>query len=173
LGRLYQQRFYTNSDFAVALWEGESGDELLLGVDTPMLRSEFASFTICLRGRLRMEKPSGAIGWAYGPGDHSDNGGDFDEVGVYKWTAVEPTTQELCFSRADAVGKETDEVFQRAIHVVDTGAVVPLGIGFAVVVRGSFETSKGVLRAPHFCVLKQPTTFTAAENNSRVIAVFK
>lgn len=176
-GRLKQTPFYRDKDFAVALWEGDPGDMLRFKVDEPTLRSAFACFTVCLRGYLQMIAPSGDEKWKFFPGDTSDDGGDFDEVGEWCWTAVRSNTQELCFSALDEVGRECDELFPRQMidlkfgekYTVQAGCLLVIPTGGVVV--NVHEVRDIQLLAPHFAKVENDTEVTANYSDTKLVMV--
>ncbi len=176
-GRLQETVFYRDDKFAVALWEGNAGDSLSIRVSELRSRSDLLCFTVVLRGGLKMVKPSGAVGWIYHAGATSDEGGDFDEVGVWQWTALESPTQELCFA---ALHPEDGTEREAAVHHqgldVDRGMTVHAKAGSLVVIaRGEVSVvlngEKKYLHAPAFAKVENPTELKVVDDGTRVVVV--
>jgi hypothetical protein len=175
--RLVQTPFYRDPQFAVALWDGDVGAVLKVMVDKPTPRSAFACLTVCLRGQLLMISPSGAEKWRFFPGSISDEGGDFDEVGVWTWTAVRGNTQELCFSALGEDGKECDDPFPREVIDMQFGQKLTIKGGCLMVVAtgGVVANISGdrdlQLLAPHFSKVENDVELTANYSDTRLVVV--
>lgn len=171
-GRLIQSPFYRDSQFAVALWEGDVGDSMKINVREPAPRSSFPCLTVCLRGQLQMYSPSGAEKWRYLPGDTSDSGGDFDEVGVWEWKAMQPITQEICFSALDDRGKECEDIFPREVIDLKFGEKCRVKADCLLsIARGGVVINVKELRAPHFALLQNDIEATANYSDTRLVVV--
>lgn len=175
-GRLIQTPFYRGRDFAVALWEGDAGDALRVVVSEPTPRSAFACLTIVLRGKFQMISPSGDEKWRFFPGSTSDDGGDFDEIGVWAWTALHNNAQELCFSALDEHGKECDDSFPREKIFLQFGekakiesdSLMVLATGGIVVNVNGEDRS---LIAPHFSKIENNIEVTANYSDTELLVV--
>jgi hypothetical protein len=176
-GKLTQTPFYKDTNFAVALWEGEPGDSLKFFVREPRPRSAFACLTICLRGHLQMYSPDGEKRWWYFPGSTSDDGGDFDQLGTWEWRATQPNTQEICFSALDEDGEESDEHFPRKVTqlkfgekaLVKAGCLLVVPTGGVVVHLGGDRDRQ--LLGPYFARVENDTELTANFSDTTLVEV--
>jgi hypothetical protein len=176
-GHLKQSPFYRDGRFAVAVWDGDAGDKLLINVHEPTPRSRFACVTVMMRGKLEMFDPEGKRRWSYTPGNTSLDGGDFDLHGIWEWRALASPTQEICISQLGANGRETDEAPEA--HVIDmavgetatvrAGSLIVIPVGGVVVDAGAH--SERQLLAPHFARVDHDKDVTAHYSETRIVVV--
>jgi hypothetical protein len=169
---LKQIPFYRDDNFAVAMWEGDAGDALGINVSEPTRRADFACFTVVMRGALEMFSPSGKKAWAYRAGDTSDDGGDFDEVGVWEWRATATPTQEMCVSVLDEGGMETNDQFPHQIIRLVKGERADIKAkGLLILPVGSVNTGSRTIAAPHFARIDNALSVTALEDGTKLMVV--
>lgn len=162
MGRVSHFDYYRDPDFLVWLWEGpRAGDEYRKTWRTPTRRADFPHLSVCVRGAFRQVKPSGAS-WEMRAGQTSlDLTGEWDEVGVYRWIALEDNSQELCLSALSAGAKVRS--LRRVYEAQPGEAIVMDRPGLAVVARGRLETPKGEISNPHFLRIRDVVSLTALE----------